>query len=140
MASLAHEPSDEMLIAFMASEAERGTAGVSVRECTAVFEYVVETCRSAEYRIDLRRFFKALDDYRCWKSETCETDWRVLVRSSIRRTDVHQLPQAPVTRADTKAAEDEIVRELHGRQLARDALEGEWRNRYYRRKRELRLR
>ncbi len=147
LASLEHEPTDEMLIAFIESEARKGVKDVPAKECLMVFEHVVEVCRSGDYRMDLRYFFKGLEDYRCWKSETCETDWRALVRSSMRRVHADELPLTPVTRVGTKTAEHEIVRELHGQQLARDVLEVEWRKRtgkemdsYYRRKRELGLR
>jgi hypothetical protein len=147
LAVLEHEPTDEMLIAFMEAEAKQGIKDVSAAECVEVFKYVVEVCRSADYRIDLRYFFKGLEDYRFWKSGECKTDWQNLVRSSMRRVSADELPAAPTTRAGTKAAEYEIVRELHASGLGGEELEAEWRRRtgkamdsYYRRKRELRLR
>jgi hypothetical protein len=147
LAVLEHEPTDDMLVAFMEGEARRGVKKVPPRECLAVFEHVVAVCRAADYRIDLRHFFKGIEDYRCWKSGECETDWRVLVESGMRRVPAEALPPAPVTRAGTKAFEYEAVRDLHGRGLDRDELEREWRERtgkamdsYYRRRRELGLR
>lgn len=146
LATLEHEPTDEMLIAFIESEARKGVKDVPVKECLMVFEHIIDVCRAGDYRIDLRYFFKGIEDYRCWKSETCETDWRALVRSSMRRVHADELPLVPVTRAGTKTAEHEIVRELHARKLARDVLEVEWRkltgktmDSFYRRKRELGL-
>ena len=110
-------------------------------------EHVVAECRAGDYRVDLRYFFKGVEDYRCWKSGACETDWRVLVKSAMRRVAAEELPAAPLTRAGTKAAEYDVVRELHGQDLSRDALEAAWRERtgkemdsYYRRRRELGLR
>lgn len=147
LATLEHEPTDEMLISFMKSESRKGMKDVTAKECSMVLEYIIDVCRSGDHRIDLRHYFKGIEDYRCWKSETCESDWRILVRSSVRRVGADDLPPMPVSRSETKAAEHEIVRELHERRLARDILEIEWRQRtgkemdsYYRRKRELRLR
>ncbi len=120
---------------------------VPPKECLMVFEHVVAVCRAGDYRIDLRHFFKGIEDYRCWKSEECETDWRVLIESGMRRVPADELPPTPVTRAGMKAVEYEAVRDLHGRGLGREELEREWRERtgkamdsYYRRRRELGLR
>lgn len=147
MATLEHEPTDEMLVAFMEAAARKGVKDVPARECLMVFEHVVAECRAGDYRVDLRYFFKGLEDYRCWKSGVCETDWRVLVQSAMRRVAAEDLPPTPLTRAGTKAAEYEVVRELHGRNLSRAALAAAWGERtgkaldsYYRRKRELGLR
>ena len=147
LATLEHEPTDEMLVAFMEAEARKGVKDVPAKECLAVYEYVVDQCRAGDYRVDLRYFFRGVEDYRCWKSGECVTDWRILVRSSMRRVSADDLPAAPVTRAGTKASEYEVARELHARALPRPALEAEWRARtgkgmdsYYRRRRELGLR
>ena len=97
MASLEHEPTDEMLVAFMRDAARRGVSGVPARECVTVCEHIVDVCRSGDYRIDLRHFFKGIEDYRCWKSGVCETDWRVLVESAMHRVGADELPPAPAS-------------------------------------------
>jgi hypothetical protein len=146
LAMLQHEPTDEELIAFMEDKARRGVKDVTPRECMAVFGHVVRVCRSGDYRIDLRYFFKGIQDYLCYKSGECEMDWRVLVESSMQRVAADDLPPTPLNRADTKAEEQDIVRQLHARRLAREVLAGEWNRRtgkamdsYYRRRRELGL-
>lgn len=123
---LEHEPTDEMLIAFMAAEARKGVKDVLPADSDEVFRYVVAVCRAADYRIDLRYFFKGVEDYRFWKSGACQTDWQSLVRSSMRRVTAGELPVAPTTRAGTKSAEHEVVRDLHARKLSRKELEAEW--------------
>ena len=146
LAVLEHEPTDDMLIAFMGAEARKGVKDVPGRECLQVFEHVVEVCRGGEYRVDLRYFYKGLEDYRCWKAGDCEADWKILIQSSMHRVSAYDLPPAPATRAETKAAEQDVARELHERGLPRDELAREWRARtgkamdsYYRRTRELGL-
>lgn len=147
MAVLEHEPTDEMLVAFMREQAGRGVKDVSAKECLMVCEHVVAECRAGDYRIDLRFFYKGLEDYRCWRDEKCETDWRMLITSAMKRVPADELPAAPVTRVGTKAAEYELVRKLHGQDLSRADLESAWRvetgkgmDSYYRRRRELGLR
>jgi hypothetical protein len=147
MAILEHEPTDDMLVAFMRDQATRGLKDVPADESMEVCEHVISECRAADYRIDLRYFYKAIEDYRCWKSGACATEWRVLVKSAMRRVVAEELPPAPLTRAGTKATEYEVVRELHGQDLSREALGAAWREKtgkgmdsYYRRRRELGLR
>jgi hypothetical protein len=147
MALLQHEPTDDMMIAFMEAEARKGVKDVSATECLEVFEHVVAVCRGGDYRPDLRYFFKGIEDYRCWKSGGCKIDWRVLVRSGMQRVDASEVPPVPVTRAGKKAAEYEVVRELNTLDLSAPELEKEWAARtrksmdtYYRRRRELGLR
>jgi hypothetical protein len=144
---LEHEPTDEMLIAFMESQARKGVSGIPAKECLAVFEFVVDVSRAGDYRIDLRNFFKGLDDYRCWKSGECEMDWKALVKSGMRQVPAGELPPGPLTRAGTKSVEYEIVQKLHDQNLSREELEKKWREQtgksmdsYYRRKREMGLR
>jgi hypothetical protein len=146
LVTLEHEPTDEMLIAFMESEARKGLKDIPPKECLMVFEHVVHVCRAGDFRIDLRNYFKGIEDYRCWKSEDCETDWRILIKSSMRRVSADELPSEAMTRAEMKAAEYEIVKELHAMRLEPDILAAEWLKQtqkkmdsYYRRKRELRL-
>lgn len=146
LAALEHEPPDDELIAFMRAEAGRGVRGVPAAEAAEVCEHVVEVCKRADYRIDLRYFYKGIDDYRYCQAGGCGTDWRSLVESSIVRVEAAGLPAAPTTRAGTKAAEYDLVRGLHASGMDTDGQIADWEKRtgkskdsYYRRKRELNL-
>lgn len=139
------DPSDAMVHAFLQFRAAAGMRGVTARECGDVLGHVIDVCRQADYRLDLRHFFKAVGDYEFWKSGGCRTHWRILVEASMRRLS-SPVPCTPLSRSETKAREQDIARELHSRQLPADELARAWEQQtgksmdtYYRRKRELRL-
>jgi hypothetical protein len=47
---------------------------------------VIEQTRASDLRLDLRHFFKGLEDYRQAKAGHAETPWRVLVKSSLQKS------------------------------------------------------
>lgn len=143
---LEFEPTDEMIAAYIRDSAAKGTKTLDPKECTEVCEYVIEECRAAKFRLDLRAYFKGLNDYACWKSEECEVDWRELIKTSLNWFDPTELDPGPSTRLGTKELEYEIVQELAASGLDAKTAAEEWSKRtgksvdsYYRRKRELRL-
>jgi hypothetical protein len=144
VALLEHEPSDEMIAAFMRSQAIKGFKDMAPEECLEVVEFVIAETRACDYRLDLRSMGKAWQDYRLDRHGKTLRPWRDLVRSSLKRL-VGDDQTRPEGRAERLACERRIARELFERfpddKAGRDA---EWErivgtspHSLYRRKREL---
>jgi hypothetical protein len=84
MSLLEHEPSDEMIAAFMRKQVLGGYKDLHPQECREVVEFVIAESRAADYRLDLRQMVAALEDFRFGQSSS-RSDWKVLVRSSLKR-------------------------------------------------------
>ena len=80
-----HEPSDEEIAAFMRKLASAGYKDLPVEHCQEVVAFVVTETRNFDERLDLRHLTKAFEDRRQWEHGHAETDWRSLVRSSMRK-------------------------------------------------------
>lgn len=139
-------PSDEAIAAFLTQEAKLGVQGIPPAECITILDHVRVVCRDADFRLDLRSFYKSIADYRFWKAGNCATDWRILVEASMRQWTSAAPAAGAKTRAESRANDEAIVRELHARQLPKAELARVWKERtrksldtYYRRRRELRL-
>jgi len=85
VARLEHEPSDEMIAAFMRAQALKGFEDVTPEECLEVVEFVIAETRACDYRLDLRAMVKAWQDYRLDLHGKALRPWRDLVRSSLKR-------------------------------------------------------
>jgi hypothetical protein len=133
---LEHEPSDEMIAAFMRRRAAEGFEDLCAAECLEVVEYVIEQTRACDYRLDLRAMTKGWQDFRLAKHRKARRPWRELVASSLKRIvagdpDGTERGAATLarTREATKAREQRLARELFERypsasgKAARDA---EW--------------
>ena len=140
---LEHEPSDEMLAAFMRDRAGHGHEDMTPEECLAVVEFVIAETRACDYRLDLRYMKKAWQDYRLDKHGLALRSWKELVRSSLKRIVT---PEASVVgRSDRKAWEQQVAIDLFKQypddKGLRDAewlrLTGKAPDSLYRRKREL---
>jgi len=83
---LEHDPTDEMLAAFMRSESAKGFMGLMPEECLEAVEFVIGESRDSAYRLDLRDMTQAWNDYRFWKDDGSRTHWHDLVRSSMRKS------------------------------------------------------
>ncbi len=107
---LHHNPTDDMLIAFMRQQAIKGYKDLSAVEALETVEFAIAELRAAESRVDLRVMPKALEDRRFWADHATATHWKELVRSSIKflATPVDQ----PVTRDATKEKERRIAQDL----------------------------
>lgn len=81
-----HEPSDEEIAAFMRSLASSGYKELSAEKCNEIVEFVIEETRNFDERLDLRHLTKAYEDRRQWEHGHAETDWKALVRSSLRKS------------------------------------------------------
>lgn len=143
VARLEHEPSDEMIAAFMRSQALRGFEDMAPEECLEVVEFVIAETRACDYRLDLRAMSKAWQDYRLDRHGKANRSWQDLVRSSLKRLVGDDRPR-PQGRAARSAWEQQIAQELFDRfpddKAQRDL---EWRRRVgtspdslYRRKRQ----
>lgn len=144
VARLEHEPSDEMIAAFMRAHALKGFEDVRPEECLEVVEFVIAETRAGDYRLDLRSMVKAWQDYRLDLHGKALRPWRDLVRSGLKRLVGEDRPR-PEGRAGRIAWERRLAQELFERyphdKVQRDA---EWERQVgssphslYRRKREL---
>jgi hypothetical protein len=109
MVLLEHEPSDEMLSAFMRDQATRGFEDLTPEECLAVVEFVIAEARACDYRLDLRCMTKGWRDYLMYKHGRALCHWKDLVRSSLKRIVT---PEQSAGRSDRNAWEQEVARDL----------------------------
>ena len=114
VARLEHEPSDEMIAAFMRAQSLRGFEDVTPRECLEVVEFVISETRACDYRLDLRAMNKAWQDYRLDLHGKANRTWRDLVRSSMKRLVGKDRPR-PQGRDERIAWETQIAEELFER-------------------------
>lgn len=108
--SLEHDPSDDVMAAYLRFLASRGNDGLTPLECRLVADMVVEQTRASGLRLDLRHYNKAMADFRqCRAGHADETPWEVLVRSSLQQS-VRDYFHAPLSKAEDIARQQEIVR------------------------------
>jgi hypothetical protein len=110
---LEHEPSDQMIAAFMRCQAIQGFEGMSPEECMEVVEFVIDETRAADHRLDLRHMKKAWQDFRQDKDGKARRPWRELVRTSLQKT--FKPDASPVRRVDEQARLREIAQDLYKR-------------------------
>jgi hypothetical protein len=122
---LEFDPSDEMLFAFARDLSSRGYGNLTPAKAMEASEFVIDECRSGEYRFNLRMLFEAFGDYQFWQDHHPPTDWRDLVRSSL-----HQVAASfgqLANRANTKEHEQAIAKELFERfPTDRERREKDW--------------
>lgn len=111
---LEHEPSDEMIGAFMRHRAMQGYEDLSPAESLKVVEFVISETRAADYRLDLRHMTKAWQDFRLDKHGKSLRPWTELVQCSLKRVFA-QAEVAPIRRADEQADQRQIALELFKR-------------------------
>lgn len=141
---LEHEPSDEMVAAFMRKQALKGYQDMTPEECLEVVEFAIAETRACDYRLNLRVMEKAWQDYRLDKHGKANCSWEELVKSSLKRIVTQGRPKL-TGRADRKAMEQEIALDLFRRYPSDKALrDAQWREQtgkapdsLYRRHREL---
>lgn len=109
---LEHEPSDEMIAAFMRRQAQEGYRDMTPQDCLKVVEFAIEESRACDYRLNLRIMEKAWQDFRLDNHGKATRSWQDLIRSSLKRIVRHE-EMKPIRRADRKAAEREIARDLY---------------------------
>ena len=63
----------------------QGYCDLTPRECWEVAKFIVDQTRASDLRLDLRHFFKALEDFRQVKAGHAETPWQILVKSSFQK-------------------------------------------------------
>ena len=110
---LEHEPTDEMLAAFMRSQALTGYEDMTAGECLEVVEFVIAEAIGSDYRLDLRHMKKAWQDFRQDKQGKALRPWQKLVRTSMKRVIKDEI--RPVCRADEQARFRDIALELFKR-------------------------
>jgi hypothetical protein len=110
---LEHEPSDEMIAAFMRSQAIKGYEDMTPNECMDVVEFVIAQAKASDYRLDLRHMTKAWQDFRLHKHGGALRTWQELVTTSMTR--VFKAEVSPVRRADEQAELRDIALELFKR-------------------------
>jgi hypothetical protein len=97
---LEHEPSDEMLAAFMRHRAADGYEDLTAAECLEVVEFVIAETRACDYRLDLRAMAKGWGDFRLAKHGKAHRPWRELVASGLKKV----IAGGPVGSADKREA------------------------------------
>ena len=105
---LEHEPTDEMIAAFMRFRASQGHLDLTPKACLEVVDFVIRECRASDYRLDLRHMTKALQDYRQHKHGKALRPWQELVKSSLKQLFKSD-EVVPVRRADEQAKYGEIA-------------------------------
>jgi hypothetical protein len=126
--TLNYDPPDAELGALMLEAVDRGPGGVKPEEATEVAHYLIADMLRLGCRFDLRLFFdKALPDYRQWQDGATESDWRELVTVSVEQhlAAVRHADERP-SRADRKADEHAVVREILREQATREARVKAW--------------
>jgi len=109
---LEHEPTDEMIAAFMRHCATQGYKDLSAEECTEIVEIVIEEARNCEYSLDLRFMTRGFEDYRFDKSSKSRVGWRELFRTSLLKIVVIDASARAVTREEVNQNEQKIARDL----------------------------
>jgi hypothetical protein len=106
--TLNYDLSDAQLGALMLDAAGREGLPVPPSEAIEVARYVIGEMLRLGCRFDLRLFFnKALPDYRQWKDDETESNWRDLVTASIEQQLV------AVRHTDPRPSRDERKEEEH---------------------------
>jgi hypothetical protein len=127
---LNYDPADAHLGALMLTAAAAGTRDVPPPAATEVARYLIAEMLRLGCRFDLRLFFnKALASYRQWKDDMAESDWRDLTTASIEEPLVavrHADESSPESRAERKAAEHELLKELIKAHARREDRVREW--------------
>ena len=111
---MAFEPTDEEVEAAIFEIAGTSPRAVAAHDAVEVAEFLLEQCRTLGLRPSIRLFVdKALPDFRLWKSGNTESNWRDLVRSSVRQMVIpQQLGLRDPSRRDRIASERNLVREI----------------------------
>lgn len=112
---LEHEPSDEMLAAFMRTCAAAGYEDLTPIECREVVEFVIGESAACDYRLDLRVMRKGWQDYRLAKHGKARRPWEELVASGLRKIIKPATPVASSIREATRQREQDLARQLFGR-------------------------
>jgi hypothetical protein len=110
---LEHNPSDEMIAAFMRDQATEGYEDMSPEKCLEVVEFVIDETRAADHRLDLRHMKKAWQDFRQDKDGRARRPWQELVRTSLQKA--FRPDASPVRRVDEQARLREIAEDLYRR-------------------------
>ena len=144
---LEHEPSDEMLAAFMRTCSAAGFEDLTPNECRDVVEFVIGESAACDYRLDLRVLRKGWQDYRLAKHGKARRPWKELVASGLKKIIKPVTPMPGSSREATKQREQDLARQLFRRfpepaekverDLAWQAATGKSPDSLYRRRREL---
>ncbi len=106
---LEHEPSDEEIAAFMRHLAFKGYKDLTPTQCREVVDFVIQETRSLDQRLDLRHLSKGYEDRRQWEHGNAATDWRDLVRTSMKKTLCEQ--SEPISKAEEIEQQRQKVKE-----------------------------
>lgn len=109
-----YEPTDEQMVALIEKLAEGGIRGVTSEEAQKVAGFLITECKSRGVRPSLRLYLdKALEDFKLWSAENCETDWRDLIVSNLEQQLVPlQHPTQDLSRSEQMHAERRVARDV----------------------------
>lgn len=112
---LEHEPTDEMIAAFMRRQALKGFSDMTIQECWDVVEFVISHSKQSEYRLDLRHMQQGWEDYRQWnQGKSHGISWMELIATSM-----NQIVQLDQPQLSAPCKKDQIVLD---REKVRDAI------------------
>ncbi|MBX9582225.1 MAG: hypothetical protein K2X87_18115 [Gemmataceae bacterium] len=125
---LRYDPTDAQLAALMLDVADGGPAGLPPPAAGEVARHVIAESLRVGCRLDLRVFVdKALPSWQQWTDNEAETHWRDLVTAAVEEQLVDAAPADPgPTRAERKAGERVLVREIVAGHPAREDRVREW--------------
>lgn len=113
-AALHFDPTDQMIQAQIRALVRQGYGGVPSQECWEVAQFLVQESQASDFRLDLRYYVKAVSDYKYAKEKKAVSDWRDIVRSSLRSLALLGQDQEG-GRAKRTAEMKKVVRELEAR-------------------------
>lgn len=110
--TLEHDPSDEMIRAFMRAMTVRPYKNLTLAETKEVVEFLCTECNESNYRLDMRYLEKGWEDMRLAKNEDSRCHWQDLIRSSLKKVYASEMVSKPSGRDDKRAWLDSIGAEL----------------------------
>lgn len=125
---LRYDPTDAQLAAVMLDIADAGPHGVPPAAAGEVARHVIAESLRVGCPMDLRVFVdKGLPSYQQWKDGEAESHWRDLVTAAVEEQFVESAPaEAGPTRAERKADEQAVVREIVGSHPTREGRVKAW--------------
>lgn len=83
---LAHHVDDDVMAAYVRHLARNRYKDVSPEVCRTVADFVISETRALDVRLDLRHFFKAVEDFRQYRDGHAVHHWETLVRSNLQKS------------------------------------------------------
>lgn len=96
---LAHNVDDDVMAAYVRQLARSQYKDVSADDCGMVADFVIEETRACDVRLDLRHYFKGIEDFRQFRDGHAVHEWQTLVKSNLQKS-VRELLVVPTKREE----------------------------------------